>query len=131
MAFAADSYPLLGAFLTVLWITGFVLWIWVAIAIFSDIFRSRDLSGFAKAGWVFLIFVLPLLGCLIYLLARGRKMQQHAEEEAAAADLATREYIRDVVAEQDSSDELAQLTTLHDTGALTDDEFESMKAKLP
>jgi Phospholipase_D-nuclease N-terminal/Short C-terminal domain len=127
---ASTSYPLLDAFLTMLWIVGFFLWIWLAILVFSDIFRSRDMSGWAKAAWIVVIFILPLIGVLIYLIARGHKMQQHAEEAAAASDLATREYIRTVVQQTDSSDELAKLTSLHDSGVLSDEEFASMKARL-
>jgi hypothetical protein len=130
MGIVATSYPLLDAFLTMLWIVGFFLWIWLAILVFSDIFRSRDMSGWAKAGWIILIFILPLIGVLIYLIVRGHKMQQHAEEAAAASDLATREYIRSVVSQSDNSDELAKLTSLHDSGVLSDEEFASMKARL-
>jgi hypothetical protein len=130
MGIVATSYPLLDAFLTTLWIVGFFLWIWLAILVFSDIFRSRDMSGWAKAGWIVLIFILPLIGVLIYLIARGKRMQQHAEEAAVASDLATREYIRSVVQQPDSSDELAKLTSLHDSGVLSDEEYQSMKARL-
>ncbi|HWT82889.1 MAG TPA: SHOCT domain-containing protein [Candidatus Methylomirabilis sp.] len=130
MGIVATSYPLLDAFLTMLWIVGFFLWIWLAILVFSDIFRSRDMSGWAKAGWIVVIFILPLIGVLIYLIVRGKKMQQHAEEAAVASDLATREYIRTVVSQTDSSDELSKLTSLHDSGVLSDEEYESMKARL-
>ena len=70
----ASSYPLLDAFWTMLIFVGFFLWIWVAIYVFADIFRSQNMSGWAKALWVIAIFVLPLLGVLIYLIARGHKM---------------------------------------------------------
>src|SRR5215469_16620439 len=121
MGIVATQYPLLDAFLTVLYIVGFFLWIWLAILVFSDIFRSRDMSGWAKAGWIVVIFILPLIGVLIYLIARGSKMQQHAEQDAAASDLATREYIRSVVNEKDPSDELSKLTSLHASGVLSDE----------
>jgi hypothetical protein len=130
MGIAATQYPLLDAFFTVLWIVGFFLWIWLAILVFSDIFRSRDMSGWAKAGWIVLVFILPLIGVLLYLIVRGKRMQQHAEEEAVASDLATREYIRSVVSQKDDSDELAKLTSLHASGVLSDEEFASMKARL-
>jgi hypothetical protein len=126
----ATSYPLLDVFLTTLWIVGFILWIWIAIGVFADIFRSHDMSGWSKAAWIVLIFILPLLGVLIYLIARGKKMREHAIEEATANDLATREYIRQVVASKDTSDDLAKLTSLRDCGAITPEEFEQMKARL-
>jgi Short C-terminal domain/Phospholipase_D-nuclease N-terminal len=127
---SSSSYPLLDAFLTTLWFVGFFLWIWLVILVFSDIFRSRDLSGWAKAGWILVVFLLPLLGVLIYLIARGRKMHQHAVEAAEASDLATREYIRSVVSSTDSTDELAKLTSLRDSGVISEEEFQRMKARL-
>jgi hypothetical protein len=130
MSVAATSYPLLDAFWTMLWFVAFFLWIWIAIMVFADIFRSRDLSGWAKAGWIILIFALPLLGVLIYLIARGRKMQQHAVADQVQSDLATREYIRNVVSSPDASQEVAKLSSLHDAGLLTDDEYQRMKAQL-
>jgi hypothetical protein len=126
----STSYPLLDVFLTTLWIVGFVLWIWIAIGVFADIFRSRDLSGWGKAGWIIVIFILPLLGVLLYLIVRGRKMRLHAVQDTTAADLATREYIRRVVGETDKSDETAKLTSLRDSGAITQEEFEQMSARL-
>jgi hypothetical protein len=127
---ASSSYPLLDAFLTTLWFVGFFLWIWLVILVFSDIFRSHDLSGWGKAGWILLVFVLPLLGVLIYLIARGRKMHQHAVEAAEASDLATREYIRSVLSSTDTTDELAKLSSLRDSGVISEEEFQRMKARL-
>jgi hypothetical protein len=75
---AAASYPLLATFLTLLWFAGFVLLIFLALAVFADIFASRDLSGWAKAGWVAIVFILPLIGVLIYVISRGDSMQRHA-----------------------------------------------------
>ncbi len=130
MTLLASSYPLLDTFFTILWVFGFMLWIWLAILVFSDIFRSKDLSGWGKAGWTVLVFAIPLLGVLLYLIVRGRKMGQHAQEQAVAADLRTQDYIRSVVAEKDPIADLSKLSSLHDAGALSDDEFARMKAKL-
>ena len=76
------SYPLLGAFWTILEIFLWVLWIWVLIYVFIDIFRSRDLSGWAKALWFIFVLFIPMIGVLVYLIARGGKMHQRAEREA-------------------------------------------------
>ena len=130
MTLLASSYPLLDVFLTTLWIVGFMLWIWLVIAVFTDIFRSHDMSGFAKALWVVAVFVLPLVGVLIYLIARGSKMRQHAEEAAAAQELAQRQYIRDVAATSDTSAEMAKLVDLRDSGAISNEEYEQMKSNL-
>jgi hypothetical protein len=128
----ASSYPLLDAFWTMLIFTGFFLWIWVAIYVFSDIFRSKDMNGWVKALWIVGIFVLPLLGVLIYLLARGNKMREHAMSDAAAQDAAQREYIKSVVSNgtTSTSDEIAKLAALRDSGALSEAEFQQEKAKI-
>ena len=79
------SYPLLGAFWTILEIFLWVLWIWVLIYVFIDIFRSRDLSGWAKALWFIFVLFIPLIGVLVYLIARGDKMHERAAAGGAAA----------------------------------------------
>lgn len=128
----ASSYPLLDAFWTMLIFVGFFLWIWVAIYVFADIFRSKDMSGWAKAAWVIGVFVLPLFGVLIYLIARGPKMQQHAAEAAAEQEEQTRQYIKSVAGNgtASSADEISRLAALRDSGALSQAEFEMEKAKV-
>ena len=130
MTLLASSYPLLDVFLTTLWIVGFIMWIWLVIAVFTDIFRSHDMGGWAKAAWVLAVFVLPLVGVLIYLIARGRKMREHAEADAAAMDLAQRQYIREVASTTPTSDEMAKLVDLRDKGAISNEEYEQMKSQM-
>lgn len=125
----ATSYPLLDAFLTTLWIVGFFLWIWCAIAVFSDLFRS-DMSGWAKAGWIVLIIILPLLGVLIYLIARGRNMAERAARDAADQEAAFKSYVRDAAGPSSTADDLHKLADLRDRGVITDAEFEQQKAKM-
>jgi hypothetical protein len=84
-------------FLEILYFFLFIIWIYLLFVVFADIFRSPDLSGIAKAFWVFFVLILPYLGVLIYLIARGGKMQEHAAQAAAARDEAMRKYIQDVV----------------------------------
>ena len=79
----AYDYPLLGIFWTVLWFTLFFIWIWLLIRVFADIFRSHDLGGFAKALWVIFVIVVPFLGVFIYLIARGRGMEDRTEARVA------------------------------------------------
>jgi hypothetical protein len=83
---------------TVLWFFVLVAWIMCLFQILRDIFRSRDLSGFAKAMWTLLIVVLPIIGVLCYIGARGGAMQERDAEEMAARDMAMKQYIRDAVA---------------------------------
>jgi ATP/ADP translocase len=78
-----DGYPLLEMFLTIFWFFLFIAWISCVVTIFRDIFRSGDLSGAAKASWTFLVFILPVLGVLVYLVARGSSMQRRDDGETA------------------------------------------------
>jgi hypothetical protein len=128
----ATSYPLLNLFLTILWFFLFVLWIYILIAIFTDLFRSHDLSGGAKALWFVLVLLVPYLGALIYLLARGPKMRDHAAKAVADQEAALRRYVQETAGGQGESaaDQLKTLVELRDKGVLTDAEFESEKAKL-
>jgi len=104
LADSSYSYPLLGVFWTVIEIFLWVLWFWVLIYVFVDIFRSRDLSGVAKALWFLLVLFIPLIGVLIYLIARGDKMHQHAEQEAQAQDQAFRSYVQDAAGSGTTAD---------------------------
>ena len=128
----AYSYPLLGVFWSMLWFFLFIVWIWLLIVIFADIFRSHDIGGFAKALWVIFIIILPFLGVFVYLIARGGKMQEHAVQQAKDQDQAMRSYIQDVQASSGggTADQLAKLADLKNQGVLTDAEFEAQKAKI-
>jgi hypothetical protein len=117
-------------FWSLLWFVLFFIWIWLLIMVFSDIFRSHDLSGWGKALWSLFIIFLPYLGVFVYLIARGHKMQEHAMADAAASDKAARQYIQGVVGSSGSSaDEIARLADLRDKGVITEAEFQQGKAK--
>jgi competence protein ComGC len=124
------DYPLLNVFWTMLWFFLFVLWIWLLIYLFIDIFRSHDLGGFAKALWVVFIVVLPLLGVLAYLIVRGPKMHERAVKEASQQEQAFREYVQKTASSTSTADELTKLADLKSNGTITDAEFDSQKAKL-
>jgi Short C-terminal domain/Phospholipase_D-nuclease N-terminal len=124
------SYPLLGAFWTILEIFLWVIWIWILIYVFIDIFRSRDLSGWAKALWFIFVLFIPLIGVLVYLIARGDKMHERAVQQAQQQDQAAREYIQQAAGTPSSADQLAKLADLRDRGVITPQEFESQKAKI-
>ncbi len=126
----AYTYPLLDFLWTMVEIFLFVIWIWLAIMIFVDIFRSHDMGGLAKALWVLFIIILPLLGILVYLIARGSGMHQRAADQAAREQKAFNSYIQQTVGSTGSADELAKLADLKEKGVLTDAEFEAQKAKL-
>jgi membrane protein implicated in regulation of membrane protease activity len=124
------SYPLLGAFWTIFEIFLWILWFWVLIYVFIDIFRSRDLSGVAKALWFLFVLFIPLIGVLVYLIARGGKMHEHAVQEAQQQDQAFRTYVQEAAGSPSSADQLAKLADLRDRGVITPDEFEREKAKI-
>src|SRR5262245_52669204 len=118
-------------FLSMLWFTLFFIWVWLLIVVFADIFRSQDLSGWGKALWTIFVIVLPYLGVLVYLIARGHKMRERADQDAQAQDAAFRQYVRSAASDGHSSaDELARLGQLHADGVLSDSEFENAKAKV-
>ena len=115
-------------FWSVLWFTLFFLWVWTVIMVFIDVFRSRDLSGWAKALWTLFIIFLPVLGVLAYLIARGHKIGEHQLEDAQKTDEAMRGYVRSVVATPAS--DLDALASLRDRGVIDEEEYLSMKARV-
>lgn len=120
-------------FWTMLYFFLFFIWIWMVIAVFSDIFRSPDLSGWGKAAWSLFIVVLPYLGVFVYLIARGRAMHEHAIDDARQRDAMFRSYVQDVVtttSAASSVDKLSTLASMRDDGVIDDAEFERMKANL-
>ncbi len=125
----ANSYPLLDIFWTMLEFFVFFAWIWLLIIIFGDIFRSRDLGGFAKALWVIFVIVVPVVGVLVYLIAHGGGMQERAVERAQQQDRAFQAYIQETAGSPSTADQLAKLADLKASGAITDEEFQAAKAK--
>jgi hypothetical protein len=125
------DYPLLDLFLTMLWFFLFVIWITAVIIVIFDVFRSRDLSGWAKAGWFILVLILPLIGVIAYLLARGANMAVHRQQDIEAQEQAMRDYVRGVAGgEKSAAGELEKLANLRDRGVLTEEEFAQQKARL-
>jgi hypothetical protein len=109
-----------------------IIWIWLAITVFVDIFRSRDLSGVGKAIWVLFVVLVPYIGVLAYLLIRGGKMHERAVEAAQAQDKAFREYVRSAADSgngQSAADELNRLADLKQRGVISDAEFDRLKAR--
>ena len=124
------SYPLLGAFWTILEVFLWVLWIWVLIYVFIDIFRSHDLSGWAKALWFLFVLFIPLIGVLVYLIARGGKMQERAQQDAQQQEKDFRTYVQEAASSATPADQLAKLADLRDRGVISAEEFEREKAKV-
>jgi ABC-type multidrug transport system fused ATPase/permease subunit len=126
----AYTYPLADLFGTMLGIFVFLIWFWLLVIIFGDIFRSRDMGGGAKALWVIFVIILPFLGILVYLIARGGKMHERAEQAAQQQQQSFDSYVKETAGAGNSVDQLAKLAGLKQQGVITDAEFEAQKAKL-
>lgn len=130
-----DDYPLLNLFWTMLWFFLWIMWLFLLFKVITDIFRDHELNGWAKAGWLVLCILLPYLGVLIYVIARGKSMTQRDLKQARESEAAFQSYIRKAAGtsgdgKAGSVDELARLAELKDKGAITDEEFEKAKAKV-
>jgi len=132
MLAASYQYPILDFFLTMLYFFLFVIWIWLLIAVFVDIFRSHDMGGVAKALWVIFIIILPFLGVFVYLIARGGKMHERAAQQSAQQQKAFDEYVRQTAggSADTTADQLAKLADLKSQGVITDAEFDAQKSKI-
>ncbi len=129
---AASSYPLLNLFWTMFEFFLWIIWIWILIMVFIDIFRSHDLSGWAKALWFLFVLFIPLIGVLVYLIARGGSMHDRAAQQVQRQDEAYRSYTQEAVASAPATtaDQLAKLADLRDRGVISPEEFEREKAKV-
>jgi hypothetical protein len=128
MPLAASTYTFGDGLLTVLELAFLFLWIWIAVGVIFDIFRSHDLSNWAKALWMLFIFIFPLIGVLGYLIIRGHTLHEHQAE-----DRAQREAFRQFTHGASSggpADDLHKLADLHERGVLSDEEFERAKTKV-
>jgi ABC-type multidrug transport system fused ATPase/permease subunit len=130
LADSSYSYPLLGAFWTIIEIFIWVLWFWVLITVFIDIFRSHDLSGWGKALWFLFVLIIPLIGVLVYLIARGGKMHERMVQQAQQQDQQFRDYVQDAAGSQSTADQLTKLADLREKGVITNEEFDRQKAKI-
>ena len=118
-------------FLSMLYFFLFVIWIWLLIVVFGDIFRSHDLGGFAKTLWVIFVIIVPYLGVFVYLIARGHKMSEHAAEAAQAQNAAFTQAVQQAAGPGDSvADQLAKLADLKANGTIDDAEFQRLKAQV-
>jgi ABC-type multidrug transport system fused ATPase/permease subunit len=126
----ASSYPIMNVFWTMLEFFFLFIWIFLVISVFFDIFRSQDLSGGVKALWVLFVVVLPYLGVLIYLLARGGSMHERSAQQAHRQDEAMQAYVRQAAGSASTADELAKLADLKEKGQITDADYEKAKAKI-
>ena len=126
MVIAAD-YPFLDVFWTIIIFFFWVIWIWIVITVLVDVFRRHDIGGFAKALWVIFVVIVPWLGVLIYLIVEHDGMRDRSMKQAQAQKAALDDYVRGAAG--GSADEIAKAKQLLDQGAITQDEFNALKAK--
>jgi putative oligomerization/nucleic acid binding protein/phospholipase D-like protein len=128
---ASASYPVLDAFWTIFEIFAFVVWFWLLFVVLTDVFRSSDLSGWGKAAWTIFVLFLPLIGILVYLIARGPSMHQRAARQASQQEEAFRAYVQEAAGSSPTSaDQLAKLADLRQRGVISADEFEQEKTRV-
>ena len=129
MVLAAD-YPFMDILWSMIIFFSWVIWIWIMIVILTDVFRRRDIGGWAKAAWIVFLIVLPFVGALIYLIAQHDGMAERQAKQVADAQQQTDSYIRSVAGSGDgAADEIARAKGLLDSGAITQAEFDALKAK--
>ena len=128
MVFASD-YPFLDVLWTMLVFFGWVIWFWLLITVFSDLFRRHDISGWGKAGWTLFCIVLPFLGVLIYLGTQGKHMAERNVKMARRQQAEFDSYVREVASDSGPTAEISRAKELLDRGAISQAEFEQIKQK--
>lgn len=126
MVIAAD-YPFMDVLWSMIIFFFWVIWIWIVITVLIDVFRRDDIGGWAKAAWVIFVVILPWLGVLIYLIVESDGMRQRSMKDAQAQKQQFDDYVRDAAG--GSAGEIAKAKELLDTGAITEEEFQALKAK--
>ena len=125
----AADYPFLDVLWTLIVIFAWVIWFWLLITVFADVFRRHDISGGKKALWVVFVIIVPFLGVLIYLIAESKGIAERNEKQQAAAQKQADAYIRDVAASSDPAEQIAKAKQLLDAGTISSAEFDALKQK--
>ncbi len=106
-----------------------ILWFWLLFTVFADLFRRHDISGWGKAGWTIFVIILPFLGVFVYLIAEGKSMGERSMKQAQAAQSEMDNYVRSVASSSSPSEQIASAKQLLDSGAISQAEFDQLKAK--
>lgn len=106
-----------------------ILFFWLLFGVFGDLFSRHDLSGWAKAGWTVLVIILPFIGIFVYLISQGKGMGERAQQRAQADKTEVDDYVRSVAASGSPTDEIARGKELFDQGAITQAEYDQLKAR--
>ena len=105
-----------------------ILFFWMLFIVFGDLFSRHDISGWAKAGWTLFVIILPFLGIFVYLIAEGKSMGERAAQRAQAQQSQVDDYVRSVASSGSATDEIAKGKQLFDSGAISQAEFDQLKA---
>ncbi len=125
----AAEYPFLDIFWTMILVFAFLIWIWLAITVFTDIFRRRDASGWKKAAWIVFIILLPYVGVLSYLVINHDEMAERNLAQAKAAQAQLDEYVQSRATQQSPAEQIRHAKDLLDAGTISQAEFDTLKAK--
>ena len=125
----ASSYPFLDVMWTMLVFFAWVIWFWLLITVFADLFRRHDTSGWTKAAWIIFVIVLPFLGVLVYLIAESKGMAERNVKDVQQAQAQTDDYIRSVASQGDPAEQIAKAKQLLDSGAISNAEYDALKQK--
>lgn len=127
--FIAADYPFLDVLWTMLIFFAWIIWFWLLITVFADVFRRHDTSGFAKVLWIIFVIILPFLGVFIYLIVNHDGMTQRSMNEAQTQRAQMDDYVRSVAGSGGAASEIERAKGLLDSGAITQAEFDAIKAK--
>jgi hypothetical protein len=123
------TYPFLSGFWYLLIFFAWIIWFWILITVFADLFRRDDISGWAKAGWIIFVIVLPYLGVFVYLIAQHKGMAERSTRQARASQQEFDQYVQSVASQSDPAEQIAKAKQLLDGGTITQAEFEQIKQK--
>ena len=129
MLVAATSYPFLNILWDILIFFAWVIFIWIAITVLIDVFRRHDISGWGKAAWVVLVVILPWIGVLAYLIFNHSGMAERSAKETRTEQARFDDYVRQTAGRGGAASEIERATQLLDSGAITQQEFDALKAK--
>jgi putative oligomerization/nucleic acid binding protein/phospholipase D-like protein len=123
------AYPFLSGFWYLLVFFAWIIWFWLLITVFADLFRRDDISGWGKAGWIVFVIVLPYLGVLVYLIAEHSGMTERSNRQTQAARQEFDQYVQSVATQTDPAEQIAKAKQLLDSGTITQAEYERIKQK--
>ena len=127
--FIAADYPFLDVLWTMLIFFAWIIWFWLLITVFADVFRRHDTSGFTKVLWIIFVIIVPFLGVFIYLIVNHDGMTQRSVKDAQTQRAQMDDYVRSVAGSGGAASEIEKAKGLLDSGAITQAEFDAIKAK--